>query len=452
MYKNFKRWMLFVLVAELAACGGSGGGSNSSSSVSSSLASSVSSLSSSESSSSSSSVSSSAASSEQATETGVFLDSAVGGISYKTSPGMRTGVTNAEGEYDYVQGDTVIFYIGELEFPAVTAQSRVTPLDIAGSLDINNRIVVNIARLLQSLDVDGDASNGISIPSTAAAAAVSTVDFDVPVADFAALAAITNLVANSGSSTTSLISEEAAVGHLNETLNSTSSLIGSWVAGDGVDSQVVLTFIDSSHYVIMNDEDDEDEDGQDGVEYGTYIWDSSTGVISVETIVDTNGQWGLSHPCNDGETILSIENAGNGLLFQDSDESCGENNVDPQFTRVSSNSNKMVGSWFYQSDEELPTYSLFNLTILDDSHYMLAEFASSDSDDWVEGGNNGLERGTYTIGNDDRVSFEITTDTNGDWGFSDANAEETLTLDTELDELVFSSPGEDNSSLKRLGN
>ena len=120
------------------------------------------------------------------------------------------------------------------------------------------------------MDADGDASNGISIPTGAAAAATSGVNFDLPVADFAALTSISNLVANSGSSTTSLISQSAAITHLSERLETPdpTSLIGSWVAGDGEDGQVVLTFIDSSHYVIMNDEDDADEDGQDGVEYG----------------------------------------------------------------------------------------------------------------------------------------------------------------------------------------
>jgi hypothetical protein len=403
---------------------------------------------------SSSLASSSVASSAAAANTGVFVDSAVGGIGYKTTPGNRTGVTNAAGEYAYDAGDSVIFFIGDMEFPAVTAKATVTPLDIANSDDVNNRIVVNIARLLQSLDTDGDASNGISIPTGAVAAATSGVNFDLPVADFAALTSITNLVANSGSSTTSLISQSAAINHLSETLETAdpTSLIGSWVAGDGEDGQVVLTFIDSNHYVIMNDEDDEDDDGQDGVEYGTYTWDNNTGVFVAKTIVDTNGQWGLSTSCSVSSIVsLRVKNNGSGLLIQESDESCGENNVDPQFTRVSSNSNGMVGSWFYQSDEQLPTYSLFALTILDDNHYMLAEFATTDSEDYITGGTNGLERGTYNIGANNRVTFAPTTDTNGEWGFSHPNTNETLALDTANDTLFFTSDGEENAPLKRLG-
>ena len=394
------------------------------------------------------------ASSAAAALSGVFVDSAVGGIGYKTTPGNRTGVTNPAGEYSYDAGDSVIFFIGDMEFPAVTAKATVTPLDIANSDDVNNRIVVNIARLLQSLDADGDASNGISIPTGAAAAATSGVNFDLPVADFAALTSITNLVANSGSSITSLISQSAAINHLSETLETAdpTSLIGSWVAGDGEDSQVVLTFIDSSHYVIMNDEDDDDEDGQDGIEYGTYTWDNNTGVFVAKTIVDTNGQWGLSTPCTENSIVsLRVKNNGSGLLIQESDESCGENNIDPQFTRISSNSNGMIGSWFYQSNEQLPTYSLFALTILDDSHYMLAELATVDSEDYRSGGSNGLERGTYNIGANNQVTFETTNDTNGEWGFSHANTNETLALDTANDTLIFTSDGEENAPLKRLG-
>src|SRR5690606_25385008 len=68
-------------------------------------------------------------------ETGVFVDAAVAGVSYVTSPGGLEGITNADGEYEFEPGDTVTFSIGELEFPPVTAKGTVTPLDIAGTDD-----------------------------------------------------------------------------------------------------------------------------------------------------------------------------------------------------------------------------------------------------------------------------------------------------------------------------
>ena len=72
---------------------------------------------------------------EAPSKTGVFTDSAVAGIQYQTQPGNKSGQTNAFGEYDYVEGDTVTFRIGDTQLPAVTATGRVTPADMADGND-----------------------------------------------------------------------------------------------------------------------------------------------------------------------------------------------------------------------------------------------------------------------------------------------------------------------------
>ena len=95
------------------------------------------------------------------TETGVFTDSAVEGIHYQTSPGNKRGTTTALGEYDYVEGDMVVFSIGDTALPAVTATGRVTPADMADGNDAD--VVINVLRLLQTLDDDDNPDNGISI-------------------------------------------------------------------------------------------------------------------------------------------------------------------------------------------------------------------------------------------------------------------------------------------------
>lgn len=92
---------------------------------------------------------------------GVFVDAPVGGVSYQTE--TKTGVTNSVGEFEFLPGETVVFSIGDIVFPAVLAKGVLSPLDLAGTTDINHRIVVNIARLLQSLDTDGNPDNGITI-------------------------------------------------------------------------------------------------------------------------------------------------------------------------------------------------------------------------------------------------------------------------------------------------
>ena len=87
------------------------------------------------------------------TSTGVFIDSPVINIGYRTE--TQNGVTNSRGEFKYHPGETITFFIGDLEFPPVLAGERVTPLDMADTDDITHPMVINIARLLQTLDKDG---------------------------------------------------------------------------------------------------------------------------------------------------------------------------------------------------------------------------------------------------------------------------------------------------------
>jgi pectate lyase len=162
--------------------------------------------------------SSTQAASSQATTSpvvGVFVDAFVAGIGYRTA--TQSGVTNAQGEFNYLPGETVTFFIGALEFPPILAKGIVTPLDMAQSLNPSSPIVLNIARLLQSLDTDGNPANGISI-SPAAALVATQVDFNLGLTQFASSPAVANLIANSGSTTTTIVSVQQALAHLRDTL------------------------------------------------------------------------------------------------------------------------------------------------------------------------------------------------------------------------------------------
>jgi len=146
--------------------------------------------------------------------TGVFLDSAVSGIAFSTE--SQSGVTNTEGEFTYLEGESVTFAVGEMALPTVTAAPIVTPVDMGDNGELDSQSVINIARLLQSLDEDGNPDNGISIPESAGEMA-APVDFSLNGDAFANNDSVINLVANSGSSNTSLISAIDASAHLEET-------------------------------------------------------------------------------------------------------------------------------------------------------------------------------------------------------------------------------------------
>lgn len=192
MGKSNKLWACVAVSAMLQACGSSGG-SDGPEVSSRDLANNGS--------------QGASSSSATAVKTGVFLDSPVENIGYRTA--TMQGVTSNSGEFQYIPGEMITFFIGDLELPAVLAKSVVTPLDIAGSADPNNAIAVNIARLLQSLDDDGDAETGIRIPNDAMKRA-QTVDFDQPVIEFAADAAVKQVLPIDGQ----LVSVPSALGHL----------------------------------------------------------------------------------------------------------------------------------------------------------------------------------------------------------------------------------------------
>src|SRR5690606_35935253 len=61
------------------------------------------------------------------------------------------------------------------------------------------------------------------------------------------------------------------------------------------DTLVVFAYTDTQY--LMGQYSESDEVGQPGAEIGTYTRDTETGEFAVSTTHDTNGQWGLSHPC-----------------------------------------------------------------------------------------------------------------------------------------------------------
>jgi hypothetical protein len=109
--------------------------------------------------------------------TGVFLDSLVSGVNYRTE--TQSGMTNTNGEFNYINSEHVTFSIGGIVLGIAQAGPVVTPLMLVdGAIDAADPRVINIVRLLMTLDSDGNPGNGIEIPVLAhTAAAGLTVDF-----------------------------------------------------------------------------------------------------------------------------------------------------------------------------------------------------------------------------------------------------------------------------------
>lgn len=199
---------------------------------------------------------------------GYFIDSGVDGLSYSSSPSGLSGVTSNGGRFDYKDGDTVTFYVGNLQLGTASGSSVVTPLVLADTDDYMDTAATNISRLLQTLDVDGDPENGITISQAVQDAAdeLSGEDAEIDFTDASFATAAQELVNSIDSNEPSLVSESDAQDHLH------SSVIDTDGDGeiDGIDT-------DDDDDGLLDSEDSLPLDGSNGTKWDQMNW--------------TNGQW-----------------------------------------------------------------------------------------------------------------------------------------------------------------
>ncbi len=92
-------------------------------------------------------------SSDSDVSTAYLVDSAVKGVNYRC--GTQSGTTGTDGAFNYQHGQTCTFSIGATTFSVaadkLAAGKSITPYDIFAGDDEK---VVNLARLLQTLDSD----------------------------------------------------------------------------------------------------------------------------------------------------------------------------------------------------------------------------------------------------------------------------------------------------------
>ncbi|MDY6988822.1 MAG: serine hydrolase domain-containing protein [Thermodesulfobacteriota bacterium] len=133
--------------------------------------------------------------SSNSVQEGLFVDNAVEGLFYQTA--SMSGRTDANGTFQYHRGNQFIsFYLGPPADEGVflgtgLIQAEMSPLDLVPDSEaekgILNNEVTNISRLLQTLDVDGDLNNNISITSDMETVLQGhTIAFDLDMAAFSA--------------------------------------------------------------------------------------------------------------------------------------------------------------------------------------------------------------------------------------------------------------------------
>ena len=167
---------------------------------------------------------------------GQFIDSPVQGLEYElldeNFKELSRGVTNEFGEYsydpskiEYIKFNIANYPLGYAPIGKITTPYTLTPFKFSGDLskNIHSDWPVNISRFLQTLDVDGDPENGITI-SAETTASFKTIhnnqdnlpNFNLSTEDFADhieqyIGEYTN--------TSTLVSEEDAIAHISAYLN-----------------------------------------------------------------------------------------------------------------------------------------------------------------------------------------------------------------------------------------
>ncbi len=359
------------------------------------------------------------------TQIGVLTDGPVTGVKYLRTSSSGESIedfTNDKGEFKYAEGDTVRFFIGDVQLgEAIEAKARITPLDLAESENARTNLMV----FLQTLDHDGDHSNGIEIkPDIQTALTAVNMNFEQAPAEFSTTF-VNEVIPKTDIPLDRIVTPEKAAENFQASFYK--DIAGTWEIGRTNTSAVVLHILPDGRYAL-GEADEADVTGQPGIEIGRLNWNALTSALSPEISLDTNGDYGLSHPDNDGQYRLSYN--GTDLVLTD----VGSNST-YILTKVKQSSG-LVGTWQFNQTH------LF--AFFDTGFYFLLD-TEGDCD------NPGIEYGKYSITSNTLAVTEVLYDTNGCGGLHDTSdsTKVNATYSISGTSLTLHPQGEDTFTLQR---
>ena len=353
------------------------------------------------------------------TQTGVLTDAVIAGVRYVTSSGA-TGFTNDDGEFNFNEGETVKFYIGDVQLgDEIEAKERVTPLDLAETE--NARLILLV--FLQSLDGDDNDDKLKISTATTDALKNQSINFDQPYNDFKNEAIVKTVIPEE-----KLVNEEDAKAHFQATFYK--DIAGTWEINRTDNTAVLIHILEDGRYAL-GEAEAKDESGQAGIEMGRLKWNATTTVIEPEILHDTNGEWGLSHPAENKPYSLNFN--GTQLILTEPGV-----NTEYRLNRVKQ-SNSLVGTW------RLNETHLF--AFFDNNYYFFLDTEGGDDCGWP-----GIEYGKYTLSANTLTTTEVLFDTNECGGLQDSsNGGKTIAnINISNNNLILHPQGEDPVTLQRV--
>lgn len=353
------------------------------------------------------------------TQTGVLTDAVIAGVRYVTSSGA-TGFTNDDGEFNFNEGETVKFYIGDVQLgDEIEAKERVTPLDLAETENAR----LNLLVFLQSLDGDDNDDKLQISTATTDALKNQSINFDQPYNDFKNEAIVKTVIPEE-----KLVNEEDAKAHFQATFYK--DIAGTWEINRTDNTAVLIHILEDGRYAL-GEAEAKDESGQAGIEMGRLKWNATTTVIEPEILHDTNGEWGLSHPAENKPYSLNFN--GTQLILTEPGV-----NAEYRLNRVKQ-SNSLVGTW------RLNETHLF--AFFDNNYYFFLDTEGGDDCGWP-----GIEYGKYTLSANTLTTTEVLFDTNECGGLQDSsNGGKTIAnINISNNNLILHPQGEDPVTLQRV--
>ena len=192
--------------------------------------------------------------------------------------------------------------------------------------------------------------------------------------------------------------------------NIDTEIVGTWSNDDSSSGLSTIVFMDDETYVqVQVNSSQSTSDPENGMEWGNYNINNSTGKLTATPIFDKNGSSGLSDSVNrhaqvsNGKLILEVDENNDGII--DSDESHEFSKTQPE---------GILGSWsFDDTDDD----ELIGLAFFDNGTYVHVQVDKAGS---VNNSENGMEWGNYTVDpTTGRLATSMLYDDNGGTGLSE---------------------------------
>lgn len=417
--------------------------------------------------------------------TGVLMGARIAGVSYSASSG-ESGVTNEDGTFDYKHGDTVEFKLGDLLLGKVKGSPVVTPLELA---DGNENKLQNLLILLQSLDSDGDLSNGISITAETAAVVDKSINLTGDPDKFASAANLQAIIEDSGIDGIVRTTEEANAHFLSQ---STAILGGNiWINYTERRASMIRIAADGSGEYIQGQASPDDSCNRKrvcagriifraGVEHGVASASSVNAqgfIVTGETTMDTNLRAGLSDSTLETRTrsngyeliqsdivnvIMERDHKG---VFSDifhiggasstvsarSDIAPETEVVEERFKKIENDPAGIVGAWVFDKDTLKTRTAMF---FPDGKFFLVDPTGETQREDQAGCAQPGVEFASYTYNKGaNQLSISgFTYNTDGCIGFSslESNEAHKFTISADGETALFEKYGDEPETLHRV--